>query len=253
MFHGRPGPAWLAGVALAGASCLAVTACAGSASSSPSAAPAARTAAASPVDPLKALTGRQVETEAIANLKAASSVRVAGTVPISGTSVTVNLGIKHGSGCTGTIAAGSQGSVKLIVIGKVVYLDPDTQFWKAEAGTGASAASALVDGRYIKATTGKDGLSSLASMCDLPQLIASGKVSVSASKRAVTTLHGVRVLPLKVSDNGVLYVTDTSKPEIVEIYAPGSDAGMLTFSVGVPVTLTPPPASQVIDGSRVGL
>ena len=248
MFHRRPGLAGLAALALAGASCLAVTGCGGPTAASLSAAPAASAA-----DPLANLTGNQVETQAFANLKAASSMTLVGTVTQSGTSYAVNLGIKPGHGCTGTIAMGSQGSFKLILIGKVVYLDPDTQFWKANAGADASAAIALVKGRYISTTTSKDGMSAVASMCDPSQLLGPVTVSGTAPKRAVTTLHGIRVLPLENTDNSVLYVTDTSKPEIVELDAPGTGAGPLTFSVGAPVTLTPPPTSQVIDGSQVGL
>jgi hypothetical protein len=265
MFHGRPGSAWLAGIALAGASCLAVTACAGPAASShstaaaasttpaASTAAAARTAAASPADPLKALTGSQVETEAVANLLAAPNVTLAGTMTDSGTKYVLNLGIKRGHGCTGTIAMGNQGSFKLLVVGKVVYFNPDTRFWKANAGAEASAVISLINGRYIKTTTSADGMSSLASLCGLQQVLGSIKDSGTAPKRPVTTLHGVRVLPLANADGSVLYVTDTSKPQIVEGYAPGAGGGTLTFSQDTPVNLTPPLASEVIDGSAVGM
>jgi hypothetical protein len=55
---------------------------------------------------------------------------------------------------------------------------------------------------------------------------------------------------------GVLYVTDTSKPEIAEVVETkntGDGIGKITFSVGAPVTLTAPPASQVLNGSAVGM
>jgi hypothetical protein len=50
-----------------------------------------------------------------------------------------------------------------------------------------------------------------------------------------------------------VYVTDTSKPEIVEIIGtkPGN-AGKVTFVVGAPVTLTAPPASETVDGTSFG-
>ncbi len=52
------------------------------------------------------------------------------------------------------------------------------------------------------------------------------------------------------------YVTDASKPELVELSAPkGSTGGtgMATVTLKAPATLTAPPASQVIDGSKLGL
>jgi hypothetical protein len=56
--------------------------------------------------------------------------------------------------------------------------------------------------------------------------------------------------------NGMAYVTDTSKPELVQLSAPkGSKngSGLVTVTMDVPVTLTAPPASQVIDGSKLGM
>ena len=52
------------------------------------------------------------------------------------------------------------------------------------------------------------------------------------------------------------YVTDTSKPELVQLSAPkGSKngSGLVTVTMNAPVTLTAPPASQVIDGSKLGM
>ena len=58
--------------------------------------------------------------------------------------------------------------------------------------------------------------------------------------------HGTNVPP----------VTDTSRPEYVEATAPKgtkSGAGKVIISVGAPVTLAAPSASQVIAGSALGL
>jgi hypothetical protein len=45
-------------------------------------------------------------------------------------------------------------------------------------------------------------------------------------------------------------VTDTAKPELVEVKSPqvADNGGDLTFSTSAPVTLTPPPASDVFEG-----
>ena len=251
MFHGRPGFARMAAVAVAGASCLAAVACGTSASSSSTAPSASGTA-----DPLASLTANQVATQALANLKAASSLTMAGTAYDSGQSEVFNLGLKPGQGCAGTMAQGSEGSFKLIVIGKTVYFNPSDQFWKSQGGTDASSIIALVNGRYIKTSTSASGMSSMTSVCNLSQELASEKVTGTYTKGTLTTLGGIRVLPIVNPKEGVLYVTDTSKPQVVQIVETkntGNGTGKLTFSVGAPVTLTAPPASQVIDGSAVGL
>jgi hypothetical protein len=252
MFHGRPGFARMAAVAVAGASCLAAVACGGSTTSSLSPTPSA----SSTSDPLASLTADQVATQALANLKAASSLTMAGTVSDSGQSEVLNLGLKPGQGCDGTIAQGSEGSFKLIVIGKTVYFNPSDQFWKSQGGTDASSIIALVNGRYIKTSTSASGMSSMTSVCNLSQELASEKVTGPLTKGKVTSIGSTRVLPIVTPNEGVLYVTDTSKPQIVqrvETRNTGNGTGKLTFSVGAPVTLTAPPASQVINGSAVGL
>ena len=63
------------------------------------------------------------------------------------------------------------------------------------------------------------------------------------------------MLPLKDSES-VAYVTDTSKPELVQLSAPKgakNGSGLVTVTMNVPVTLTAPPASQVIDGTKLGM
>src|SRR5579862_8326593 len=60
--------------------------------------------------PLAGMTGGQVASKALADLKSASSVHVAGTVSESGQSVSLDLNIAKGSGCTGTIGASGKGA-----------------------------------------------------------------------------------------------------------------------------------------------
>lgn len=240
MFQGRPTCVRVAAVAAASAWCLAAVAC-GSGSS----------------DPLANASAKTVATEAIANTKAASSLMISGGVTQSGTTYSINLGIKGSQGCTGTIGEGSKGSVKLITIGKTVYMAPDNTFWKANMGSEASPAAALLAGKYLKFAATDSGVSAIADMCDVSKLFDSQTTPGNVTKEKVTTLGGVQVLPLKDSSDGsVAYVTDTGKPEIVEITAPKNakdGSGKITVTIGAPVTLTAPPASQVIDASKFGM
>ena len=252
MFQGRSGFVRTTLAAAAGASCLVLAACGGSTTSGGGAAPSA----SSTVDPLASLTATQVSAKAVADAEAAPSLTFKGSVVQSGQPLTLDLAIKPGHGCTGTIDEGSKGSLKLIVIGKTVYMNPDAAFWKANGGADGAAASALIDGRYLETSTSDTQMGSLATLCDVKQLFSSDDSTHPVAREAVTTLNGTRVLPIKISDGSIDYVTDTSKPEFVEGYAPkGSKAGAgtITVSVGAPVTLTAPPASQVIEGSKLGL
>jgi hypothetical protein len=246
MFRSRRGFVRIAAGAVAAASCLAVTACGGA-----------------PADPLAALTASKVAAEATADAEAASSLTVDGTLSQSGKSYTVDIGIKRGQGCTGTIGIGGVGSIKLTVIGQTAYFDGDAEYWKTVTASdtsvsakAASAAVALLDGRYIEAPMSNVDMAGLGELCTVSKLLNSDTTPSTFTKEAVTTLDGTRVLPLKSSDGSTDYVTDTSKPEFVEAFAPKGakvGAGKVTVSVGAPVRLAAPPASQVVNGAALGM
>ena len=254
MFQRGPGSRTLAAAAVA-ASCLAATAC--------GAAGSAGGAAASPsttVDPLAGLSASAVNAKAMADGEAATTLTMKGTVAESGKTYTIDMAMKHNKGCKGSIGISGTGSVTIIVIGSTVYFEADSQFWKSVAGStaDASAAVALLDGKYLKVPETDQNVSGLTDMCSFSQMMSSSsdKTASKYTKEPVTTLDGVRVLPLKVSDGSTEYVTDTSKPEFVQATAPkgtSGGAGEITIGVGVPVTLAPPPASEIVDGSTLGL
>ena len=250
MFRARSG--WVraaSAMAVAGASCLAVTAC-GSSAVSPTTAPSASSTA----DPLAGLSASKVIAEANADAEAAPSLTLDGTGIEQGQNAIIDIGIKRGQGCTGSIDLGSDGGVKLIMIGKTVYFDPNKQFWLKNAGASAAGVIALVNGRYIKLPASDKNVAGLIDVCNWSTLIDQGADTFTTGK--VTTLDGRRVLPIKVSDGSTSYVTDTSKPEYVEAISPTGTAGgsgKAIITVGAPVTLTAPPASQVIDGTALGM
>lgn len=257
MFQGRR--RWAPVVAIAaGAGCLALSACSsssGSSAASTASVTASAVASASTADPLASLTAAKIEAEAAANAVAAATLTINGTITRSGQTDTIDdLGIKRGVGCAGTIGDGSKGSFKLILIGSTVYINPDKQFWTANAGSGASAAIALINGRYLKTTTSDKNMTGIGDLCDVHKLLTSG--GTISTKEAVTTLGGIRVLPLKVPDGSTDYVTDTSSPQLVETTSPKGSvngAGKITIEVNSPVTVAAPPASQFIDGSQLGI
>lgn len=251
MLLSRPGFVRMAAVAVAGASCLAATACGGITAASLRPVPSVSGA----VDPLAGLPASKIAAQANANAEAAQTVMMTGTATDAGTSLALTLGFKRGVGCAGTVGYPDKGSIKLLVIGKDVYIKPDAKFWSVTAGAKASAIIVLLDGRYLEVPASDKNMAGAADVCSLSKMLNSGS-PVSYTKEAVTTYRGARVLPLKLSDGSTEYVTDTSKPEFVRAYAPeGSQVGPgnLTISVGAPVTLTAPPASQVINESVLGI
>ena len=235
---------------LAGVSVAACSSSGGSSASSGS----SGTATSSAADPLSGKSGSQVASEAISDLKSAPSFTMKGTIIQSGSTLGVNLAYKAGEGCQGTVTQAGKGSFYLVVIGSTAWLKPDDAFWRSYAGSNASQVIALLGGRYLKGTTSNSNTAQFAQLCNSKSLVNSMTLPTNVSKGKVTMLNGQQVLPLTDTSKGsTMYVTDTSKPEIVQIIGtkPGS-AGKVTFVVGAPVTLTAPPASETVNGSSFG-
>jgi len=234
----------------------AATSSAGSSSAAAAGNGAGSQSASTSADPLASLTATQVFDKALANTSAASSVHLVGSGKDSGSTITFTLDISKGTGCSGAIAEGSKGSFKLIVLGKTVWVKPDSAFWKSAAGSGASASVlSLLEGKYLKGTTGSSGLSSLSQICALSDLISQQPLKAATLTRTGTsTFGGSPVLVLTDSTtNGIADVTDQAQPLVARIIGKGSDGGAITFSnYNAPVTITAPPASEVIDGSKYG-
>ena len=237
----------IAAVALKSASALAVGACLTVGSGI-----GAAHAATAP-DPLKNWSVAHIEATSIANAEAASSVTMSGSFKQSGQTVTLNIGIKKGVGCTATTVESKTGTMKMIVVGKTVYLYLDKKFWTSVGGANGAAIYAQINGRYMKVSSASLA-KSLTPVCNLQGDITEGSSKVTVTRGPVSTLDGVRVLELKNSDGTNVYVTDSSKPEIFEITATkGSNgAGTLRVNVGARVTLAAPPASDVINGAKYG-
>lgn len=247
-------------IALAAASvtCLAVTACGGTSGSGTGGTggahgPAPATPATTAADPLASLSGDQIVAKAVAELKAVPSFTMAGTVTNSSGTYNVNLSYKMGSGCQGTVAQPGKGSFAMVVIGATAWVKPDDAFWKANAGRQANAAIALLSGRYLKGSTSNANVASLTKLCDVNSLASSLTKATGVARGPVTVIGGQRVLPLTdKAKGGTLYVTDANPPRILQLSnSKVGDSGKLTFSY-TPVTLTPPPASQTVDGSKLG-
>jgi len=212
------------------------------------------TGGSAPTDPLAGLSARQVVDKAVANLRAAPTAGISGTVSDTTGTYHVDLEYKKASGCQGTVSVNGKGSYELIRVGTTAWVKPDDAFWRANAGAQAQQVIAVVGGKYLKGDTSNATVASLAKLCDLNALTEPLLQPTNIVKGGVTTLGGQRVLPIKdMTKGGELFVTDTSTPHPVEVSNKSAGAtGMVTFRVGNPVTLTPPPANQVIDGAQFG-
>jgi hypothetical protein len=221
---------------------------AGSASST-----AGTSASATPsVNPLAGLTAGQIATKAQADLKAASSVHIAGPVADSGQTYQLNMTISP-KGCRGTMAAARKGSFLLLVIGKKLWFKGDRQFWRTSGGSSDPSIVTLLEGKYIETSVKSADMGSFATLCDPRQLAGAFGGSASGMVKGKTTvIDGQSMLQLKdTTDASSAYVTISARPEFALI--DGGSSGHLDFTAyDAPLRLSPPPAGETIDGSRYG-
>lgn len=204
------------------------------------------------------LAGRSVGwilRQTFADAVAAPVVRIQGTVVKSGQAYSLNLSMVAGHGCTGTLTMAGRGTVTLISDGKNLWMKPDVDYWRA---TGASQATlAVVAGKYVAANPGDARASAMANMCSL-KLLLSGFMSDRANweiKGGTAVIGGQRVVEISDSAGPAYgYVTDATKPELLQITVPGTPDSRVNFAYpGTPPAISPPPASETIDGSQYGL
>jgi hypothetical protein len=195
-------------------------------------------------NPLARLTADQIAKKAATDLKAAASFHYHGSGKDSGQTVSISMSVTH-KGCTGSIGYGSHGGFAILVIGKAAWIQPNDKFWEY-AGVPASQLS-LVHGKWLEVTgTGSNSLSAvLAPFCNANKLLSLLAPQLTGLVKGKTIkISGHRALQLRNrSAHESIYVSISSKPEILRI----SDDGTINFSAyGARVTLTPPPASDVI-------
>lgn len=213
-------------------------------------------------DPLAGWSVQRIAKQSSADTLAARYVRVTGTGSDSGHQVAFDLTMVAGVGCRGTITEQGLGSFTLVGKGRTVWIKPDAAFWKNAAAQGSSPdqqlAAQLLAGKYLEDKAGT-GLGSLASMCSMNSLAGNGLGSSSDNmvKRAGTAvIDGQRALKFTSTDPkqpGYAYVSDTARPEILQMTIPGQGGGSLSFTYYTTApAITPPPASETIDGSKYG-
>jgi hypothetical protein len=196
-------------------------------------------------NPLVRLTADQIAKKAETDFKAAASFHYHGSGKASGQTVSISMSVTH-KGCTGGIGDGRDGGFAILAIGKTVWIQPNDKFWEF-VGVPASMLS-TVHGKWLDvAGTGSNSLSAaFAPLCNANKLVSTLAPQLTGLVKGKTIkISGHSALQLRnASGRESIYVSISSKPEILRI----SNDGILNFSAyGARVTLTPPPASDVIQ------
>ncbi len=166
-------------------------------------------------------------------------------------------------GCQGTIgltaAATStskavSGTADIIEVDSTVYMKLSESFFTS-ASLPASDFSD-VSGKYIKLASNSD-LASFAQLCNPSTLsTAFAKQDTGFVSAGTTTINGQTALAFKQPknpSNGTVYVSQTATPQILRIAGPANEGSIDFTDYNAHATITAPPASEVVDGSKFGL
>jgi hypothetical protein len=211
------------------------------------------TGSSTSASPLAGLTAAQIAARTVSDLKAVSSVHIAGSGKDSGSTVTMDIRM-GATNCIGTLGISNEGSFQLLKVGSTLWVKPDDRFWKSAGGSGVTpAVLSILSGKYIKTSPNSSSLHSLEAFCE-PSQFASlfGSHPKGLAKGAVTTVMSQPVVPLKdLSDSSVAYVTDVAQPQFLRILDP--QGGSVDFTdYDAPITVAPPAAGETIDGAKYG-
>jgi hypothetical protein len=131
-------------------------------------------------------------------------------------------------------------------------MQPSESFYRSQSLS--AAALSQLSGKWLKVQ--QSSTRNWSSFCSLSGWVRqmSGHYA-EMTKGKITTVDGQRVVALhQTGVTGTVDISDTAKPEILKAaVSKGSITGTFTFSdYGVPTTITPPPASKTLDGSKFG-
>ena len=192
-------------------------------------------------------SGTDALTSARAALRAASSAELSGTVLDAGQPIRLDLTLA-GNNSQGTLTI-SNNDVQLIKVDQSVFIKGDMDFLKKYAGNNPAVLNQL-NGKWLETPTTTDfDLFTLAGFADL---LKGGTGSATVNPKVTqSTLNGQKVVVVSQSDGSTLDIANTGPAVPLLLNAKGNDGGQLTFAnYNKPVTITAPPASEVLDLSN---
>jgi hypothetical protein len=193
----------------------------------------------------------QILAAAKAAAAGAASAHVAGSIVDEGKPISLDMELVSGKGGRGRITLEGL-SISLIQVGKSVYINGSSAFYRHVAG---AAAAQLLQGKWLKAPASGGNFASLASLTNLGKLIdttlaSHGKLAAAGTK----TINGQRAVGVSdTSKGGTLYVAATGPAYPIEIVKSGASGGKISFDRwNKPVTLSAPAGAVDLNQLQSG-
>jgi hypothetical protein len=227
-----------------GSAALAGCATAGQEPTSPTGAPT--TAAAPAGNGIESLAADAILAKAIAAVKAAGSFRMKGSIADGGEKMTLDFKVK-GENLSGTITMGG-GTMKLLKIGKKVFIQGDADFWTMFGGDQGKTMATRLKGKWVKASADSNEFAQFASFAEFADPEKLLKPEGTVTKGDVKTVNGGRAIGLSDKDNGTFYIAAEGEPLPVRLEAPDGSGAMDFSDFGTNFDeIKEPSAGDVVD------
>ncbi|WP_333776411.1 hypothetical protein [Streptomyces sp. IBSBF 3136] len=195
------------------------------------------------------LPAAQIQAKTRAAARAASAVRLSGTVVSGGRTYKLDMRLKPDGG-TGSVT--SQGSTfGLLRIGKQLYLKADAGFWNH--ADGSDGAAGKLDGKYVKVPQGDPSYKKFSGFTD-KDLLLDGLLTLHG-KLATDGHHeqaGTSTIRITGDDGsgGTLDVSLHGRPYPLRLERAGSAGTLSFFDWGKDFTVTEPAKGETVDYGR---
>lgn len=232
-------------------------------SATPSQAPSASISPKPPTDRFAGLTADQIADKALDTTKAVDSIKAKGTDASDKEPMAFDLAISERGNCDGTItSAGATAALRKVA--PTMYMKGDKQFWQqmgkdeASSPKEAAAVAELLQGRWVKVSAADAKEEGMDALCDADLLLEpADSAKVGLTRGPDTTLDGAKAAVLTKKTGGeetTFYVATEGEPYLLKFTSTGGkEPQSVQFSAfNTPITITAPPADQIIDPAKLG-
>lgn len=194
------------------------------------------------------LSADQILERASAAAKGAESVKVTAKTQEEAGEMSFEITMTK-TGAQGTVT-NAQGSLELLATPDTIYIKGDAKFNESYGGQGGAA---LLEGKWLSIPADNPQATPFRGLVSL-ETFFDGLLTPESTptKVAPKDVNGVRSVGLK-TDAGTLWVATTGEPYPVAIEPAEGQQGSVTMTDwNAPVTITAPPADQVVDVTKLG-
>lgn len=195
---------------------------------------------------ISGLSAKAILAKAKAEVGKQPNVSMKGTSSDAGTEISFKLGYSH-KDSYGTFTIDG-GVATLLRVGGATFLKADKKFWDAETHHHGGAITAILKGRWIKASAGKSNFGDFLTLADrsfIRKLVFAP--DDYAEKALVKPVDGVECVQIHVSAGTIYVATESALP--IELTSNDNGGGDATFSYDAVRIPAAPDASEVVDES----